>query len=130
MEGACLCGEITFSVSGKAKSVVNCHCTLCRRMNGAAFSTYAVVSQSDFTIQQGQPKAIYVTKKTQKHFCAGCGTPLYNTNPEYKGLAIIHIGTLQNCQELKPRANIFCQSQLDWTKDINSISGFEEKLSG
>jgi len=35
--GSCLCNAVQFKVTGDFKRIVNCHCNLCRKMNGAAF---------------------------------------------------------------------------------------------
>ena len=56
MEGRCLCEHIHFSVSDDAVTVVNCHCNLCRKMNGSAFSTYVVVNESEFELVSGALK--------------------------------------------------------------------------
>ena len=56
MQGQCLCGNIKFEVSGSFKTVLNCHCDLCKRMNGAALSTYAVALEQDFSLLSGELK--------------------------------------------------------------------------
>jgi hypothetical protein len=37
--GACLCGGIAFDAALPSKCVAHCHCTRCRRAQGAAFVT-------------------------------------------------------------------------------------------
>jgi hypothetical protein len=37
LKGSCNCGSAKYEVSGAVKKVVNCHCTLCRKVNGSAF---------------------------------------------------------------------------------------------
>ncbi len=51
--GSCNCGNVQFKVDGDVKRIVNCHCNLCRKMNGSAFSTYVVVLESDFKLTSG-----------------------------------------------------------------------------
>ena len=75
MNGSCICGAITYEVEGAPKSVVNCHCNMCRKMNGSAFSTYAAVLSDEFTLTSGEPKARKVSDNATKHFCGlNCAT--------------------------------------------------------
>ena len=38
-QGSCLCGEITFEVTGQPVRQGNCHCTVCKKATGAAYAT-------------------------------------------------------------------------------------------
>jgi len=42
-KGRCLCGEVQFSVAGHMGEVRYCHCSMCRRVTGSAFSANARV---------------------------------------------------------------------------------------
>jgi len=48
--GSCLCGRVSYEISGKVGDIVHCHCKTCRKAHGAAFSSVAAVNDSDFTI--------------------------------------------------------------------------------
>ena len=37
--GKCLCGEVTYEVSGEPVTQGNCHCIDCRKNTGAGFAT-------------------------------------------------------------------------------------------
>ncbi|MGH2509418.1 MAG: GFA family protein, partial [Ktedonobacteraceae bacterium] len=52
MKGSCACGNVTYRCNDPVQ-VVNCHCTLCRSINGSAFSTY-VVAKADTVEISGQ----------------------------------------------------------------------------
>ena len=52
--GRCICGQVKYSVSGLVLQVVACHCTLCRRMSGSAYSSYVVVKEQDFSVDHGK----------------------------------------------------------------------------
>lgn len=121
IKGSCNCKAVTYQVLGDIKKVVNCHCNLCRKMNGSAFSTYAAVLTSDFTMLSGELKSHKVSENATKHFCGECGTPIYNTNPKLAGLNILHLGSLDLSSELVPDVNIHCESEISWSKSVNSI---------
>lgn len=120
--GSCSCGAIRYRVEGEIKSVVNCHCNMCRKMNGSAFSTYVAVVDDDFELLSGQPASHQVSENATKRFCGDCGTPIYNSNPKYAGLKILHLGSIDDSLDIEPRANIYCESQLGWPDRLSEIS--------
>ncbi len=129
LAGSCNCGDIQYEVTGLVKKVLNCHCNLCRKMNGAAFSTYAVVLASDFNLLAGQLKHHQVSENATKHFCGKCGTPVYNSNPKFAGLNILHIGSLDCVLDRVPEVNIYCDSKLAWLDAVNDIPQMSEGLT-
>lgn len=127
LNGSCKCSLVKFQVDlDKIKAIVNCHCNQCRGMNGSAFSTYAAVSDDGLTMSCGNDhlKSYQVSTDAQKCFCANCGTPVYNLNPKYRGMKILYLGTIPDLKAFAPKANIYCESKLDWVDRINSIESF------
>src|SRR4051812_4599865 len=97
MRGTCKCGNINYITSDPLQ-VVNCHCNLCRSINGSAFTSYVVTRLPEFKLTSGSDalNSYTATDHAVKHFCSICGTPIYNINPErYPGLAMIYLGTLE-----------------------------------
>ena len=118
LTGACSCGAVKFQVSGSARSVVNCHCNLCRKMNGSAFSTYVAVAEDDFEVVSGGLKTHQCSGHAKKSFCAACGTPIFNSSPKHAGLVILYFGTLDDALQFEPAVNIFCESKLNWVDNL------------
>jgi hypothetical protein len=54
MRGSCLCGAVTYEISGSFKVMGNCHCSICRKANGAAFVTWGIVHRSQFRWTAGE----------------------------------------------------------------------------
>lgn len=128
LAGSCNCGAITYQVVGEARSIVNCHCNMCRKMNGSPFSTYVVVSDDDFKLLSGSPRTHKVSEHATKSFCGECGTPIFNSNPKYSGLKILHLGSLDDSLSLEPKVNIYCESQLGWLDRLPEITSVEQGL--
>ncbi|GEA11217.1 GFA family protein [Alteromonas sp. KUL49] len=129
MEGSCNCKEVTFVTSKNIKAILNCHCNLCRKMNGSAFSTYVVVPTDEFSLVSGTLTRVQVSENASKSFCATCGTPIYNENPKYIGLTIIHLGALDNIDDLSPAVDTFCESQLEWIENMRNLTKLEKGIS-
>ena len=126
--GSCNCGAIKYQITGKIQKTVNCHCSLCRKMNGSAFSTYAAVLQSNFELISGELASFKVSENARKHFCHQCATPIYNSSSNYVGLNIVHIGSLDSVDELIPEINIYGESKLQWLSRISELPTFDQSM--
>ncbi|HEX8953868.1 MAG TPA: GFA family protein, partial [Polyangia bacterium] len=54
LKGSCLCGGIRYEIAGPLGTVVNCHCSMCRKATGAAYRTRAAVPARAFRWTQGE----------------------------------------------------------------------------
>jgi len=118
---------LQYRLTDEIKNIVNCHCNLCRSINGSAFSTYVVVSLDALDIVNGRDKLseYQVTEGAVKHYCSACGTPVFNSNPiRYPGLAMVYLGTLAEPASLKPAVNIYSENKLPWIDSITDIRSF------
>ncbi len=52
--GSCLCGGIQYEINGPLTDVLNCHCSMCRKLHASAFRTRAKVQASDWQTVKGQ----------------------------------------------------------------------------
>ncbi|MCK5830116.1 MAG: GFA family protein [Methylococcales bacterium] len=127
-KGSCNCEAVKYQVSGKVQKIVNCHCDLCRKINGSAFSTYIIFLDNDFEILSGELKSHSVSENATKHFCGKCGTPIFNSDPKFSELKIVYFGTLALANELRPDINIYSESELEWVNNINSLPSFKQGI--
>ena len=127
LSGSCSCGTVKFEAAADLRRLVNCHCNMCRKMNGSAFSSYAVIPHKVLALSGEENVAEYqVTKGATKHFCKKCGTPLFNTNVKYPGVRMLYLGSLEGSAIDAPSVNVFCESMLGWVEDIGSIEKIEQ----
>ena len=124
---ACKCGSVQISVSSPVTKAVNCHCSMCREINGGAFTTYAPVPLADISVVAGNENlATYqVTSNAQKNWCRKCGTPLFNTNKLYPGFAMLYLGAVRNHTGIAPTANVYCSSKLPWIDTLSALKTFD-----
>lgn len=131
LAGACLCGAVEYAIHGRVKSVVNCHCGLCKRITGAAFESIVVVSERSLKFVSGKDRlvAYALTENADKHFCRVCGTPIFNTNKKVPGNCMIHVGSLNDPTLVAPTMNLHCESMLPWVRDIAGLQNYEKEPS-
>jgi len=115
MQGSCNCGDVCFTAGNTITAVVNCHCKLCRKMNGSAFSTYVVVPEEGFNLTQGELKSVKVSV-------------IYNQNPKLAGLKILYLGSIDKKIPIKPEVNIYCESQENWVLQLASLKSYEQGI--
>jgi hypothetical protein len=128
VSGACSCGAVRYHANADLRRVLNCHCNLCRRMNGSAFSSYAVIPRKLLVLSGDEHLAAYqVTEAARKHFCRTCGTPLFNTNAKYPGACMIYLGSLAGGANPPPSINIFCESMLGWIENVGHLTRREQE---
>ena len=94
--GGCLCGEVRFTVTGRPLQVLVCHCTMCQRATGSAFSVEPVFLKERIEVRGG-PLAIY-NHRSADHgrmlhfsFCGTCGNRI--------GLTLERFPTVQSSME-------------------------------
>jgi hypothetical protein len=75
--GACLCGRVRFTVRGRLRDVIACHCTQCRRQSGHYWAA-TDARCDDVTIEGGEALAWYeASEKARRGFCTTCGSFLF-----------------------------------------------------
>ena len=109
--GKCLCGSVTWEISGTPEFAYNCHCSMCRKAHGAAFGTYYFVKSSDFrwTGSQDSVKRHASSDKLTRSFCGTCGS--VTPDPDDDGVFVP-----AGCHDDGPPvdAHIFVGSRAPW----------------
>jgi len=115
-KGSCLCGTVRYETSVPLEHIDHCHCSMCRRSHGAAFSTYGRVPKEAYRVTSGESnlKAYASSDAVVRSFCDRCGSSLlfqHAALPEYNFVAV---GTLDEDPGTKPEAHIFVESKASW----------------
>ena len=80
VSGRCICGAVSFEVTGPLRDVVLCHCTECRRWAGHVWAaTAARFDELEFTEERGlrwidSPDSVH---DARRGFCGECGSSLF-----------------------------------------------------
>jgi len=76
-KGSCLCGAVTFEVSGSLPPPDGCHCTKCRKWSGH-FSVGTDVPRDALTIHGVEHLTWFESsEKVRRGFCSTCGASLF-----------------------------------------------------
>lgn len=130
IDGACMCGYLTYEAEINPENVLVCHCTDCQ--NGAgAYRTGVLVDVEDFHLRNGTPKVYLKTAESGEQralsFCPECGTSLHGANVENPKTYSLRLGTARQRAELTPKIQIWCRSAMDWVFDLDAITKIDKQ---
>ncbi len=114
--GACLCGEVEFSVELPSLACVHCHCTMCQRNHGAGFVTWFVVTRDRFSIDRGSSKLARFESSDHgtRAFCRCCGSSLFFESTERPDHVDIVLANMLQPIDKPPQAHLFFDDRADW----------------
>lgn len=127
--GSCLCGNVTFEISGNLGIFQYCHCSRCRKFSGSAFASNLLVNPDQISWLSGKEWVGRFEHPDARHFatafCRRCGSSLPWLAKSGKAV-IVPAGTLDDDPETKPFQNIFCASRATWYVAPSSLPEYDE----
>ncbi len=127
--GGCLCGAVRYEVHGPMRSVVNCHCAMCRRLHGT-FGAYTKVENADLSIVEESGLAWYnSSEKARRGFCQRCGASLF-WQPAGMQTTSIAAGTLDQPSGLRTIGHIFAADKGDFYDIADGLNHFQGSAGG
>lgn len=115
LHGQCFCGRVQVRVQKALKPPVNCHCSQCRRLSGAAFTTWFSI-QRDALVISGEDalSTCHPTDNLTRQFCKFCGSHVWTLDQRQPGIAGLHAGTFEGQELPSPKADYFVSHKASW----------------
>jgi hypothetical protein len=77
ISGSCFCGQNQFEITEPVVDTHHCHCSICRRLQGAAFVTLSIFPRTGFKwTKGGDLQTFHSSDKVHRNRCKNCGSPL------------------------------------------------------
>ncbi|MGR8949727.1 MAG: GFA family protein [Gammaproteobacteria bacterium] len=126
--GGCLCGSVRYELNGPITSVGHCHCTMCQRYHGTAYSTYAMVPKLAYRLTQGAAslQTVQTSPQVQRKFCASCGSPISYENDASGENIWITAGSLDEEPDCNPQYHIFVKDKVSWLEINDNLPQYPE----
>jgi hypothetical protein len=128
-KGSCLCGQISYEMTGNSKRFYHCHCQRCRKATGTGHASNIMVKVDDFKWLAGEEllKTFNVpeAERFYTNFCSNCGSPMPRVVPEL-GVTIIAAGSLDAEPSIKPSSRIFWDSRSEWSCSGDGLTTYSE----
>jgi len=116
---SCLCEQVKIKVSEVEPTLAHCHCSMCQKFHGAAFSTFVEVKNSNIEWLSGKELlSEYVAdNQTKRSFCSNCGSSLlfeskYNRQVNTIELSLACFETVP--EHILPTDHIYVESKVGW----------------
>jgi hypothetical protein len=130
--GRCLCGAVTYELSGDLIATAVCHCDHCQRQGGSAFSVNLIAHESQMQIT-GELKTyeergelgddVYVRRR----FCDTCGSPILSEIAKSAGIIAVKAGTLDDKSGVLPTIEAWCVDRQPWVSLPNMAVSMERE---
>lgn len=127
LRGSCLCGAVTYTLDGAPLLMENCHCSMCRKAHGSAYTTFLKIARKDFRFTQGEDHVARYRSSAgvTRSFCRECGGRLlfdWEQATEHLWLAA---GGLDDDPGMTPSIHIFVGSQAGWVQIDDDLPQYE-----
>jgi hypothetical protein len=131
LKGSCLCGGVTYSVTGEPQRFYHCHCGRCRKATGSGHATNVFVagelkwdSGEDLITSYKVPEAARFTNR----FCSVCGARLPRFIKDL-GAVFIPAGSLDTEPGMQPQARIYMGSRTSWSCTGEQLPEFDAQAT-
>ena len=94
---------------------MHCHCSMCRKIHGAAFGTYAAVAWKEFRFTCGETvvASYRSTSAVTRTFCSKCGSTLQFIR-DGRGSFSLAVGTLDSDPGRRATRQIWTKDKAPW----------------
>jgi hypothetical protein len=126
-QGSCLCGGFRFEVTGPLENVRLCHCDLCRKANGTAFSANCKLPIPRFRVlhDEGLIRAFEASPGAFRNFCSRCGSPVFSRLDGDPDHIRIRLGTLDRGAQANIIGHVWTGSMASWDNICDDLPQFE-----
>jgi len=112
--GHCLCGAVSYRISGDETWACHCHCADCRRQCAAPVTTFLGIPLDRFDWTGAAPKTYASSPGVTRSFCNTCGTPMAFAASRYPGEIHLYAATLSEPEKFTPKFHVHYDEHLPW----------------
>lgn len=131
--GRCGCGLVRFTLSGRLRPVINCHCHRCRRFTGH-FMAGTNTAEADLDLDDGTESLRWWTPDDEPAvsygFCSGCGGSLFWRSADRPGTVSVAAGTLDPPTGLTTVLALFTAEASDYHRLDPDLPGHPHDSEG
>ena len=121
MQGSCMCGAVTYTISGNIRSIVECHCTQCRKTSGN-YVAATQVHRDNIDVQGESSLSWYQSSASaERAFCRICGSQLFWSEFNSTNISVM-AGTLDGPTGLRMDRQICTETKGDYYTLPNAMT--------
>ena len=124
--GRCECAQVRYQVLGELKDFCHCHCSICRRLDGAAFATWGGVARDELTYLSGSLRTYSFSENADSLFCENCGSTLPVDYKPEAHMLYIAMGTVDGDVDCPRGFHQFVGSKAPWYEICDDLPQHDE----
>ena len=128
IRGDCFCGRCSYEAAGDLFDVLHCHCTICRKLTGSAFSTYAGVSKAKFKwlCDTSNINKYKSSERISRFICSNCGSLLASIDYDEKNTIYLSVGLIDTDTEIYVEYHQFVSSKVSWFEIEDDLPQYKQ----
>jgi len=132
IKGSCLCGSLRYQAEHVAGPMAHCHCGMCRKAHGAAFSTIVPVAKDGFRWLSGAELLAHFESSPGKRrwFCSRCGSHLISTRDDNDVSLLLRAGCIDGGYDAKPVAHGWVEFMAPWHQITDDLPQLRRGFPG
>ncbi|HKC49628.1 MAG TPA: GNAT family N-acetyltransferase [Myxococcota bacterium] len=127
LTGGCLCGRVRYALRAAPGLAEHCHCGMCHKWHGAAFSTNAELRASALEWHSGEAELIAYRSSPARErvFCRRCGAKLLIRRLDAPDAIALCLATLDGAAETAPSRHVFTADRSPWFEIRDALPCFD-----
>ena len=111
--GGCFCGKVSYSAAQASLSLIECHCSQCRKQAGHRYATTATTSRG-LEIEGADGLTWFrASSDAERGFCAACGSHLFWRSLDDDKMAIL-AASIDDTSDMRLESHIFVDDKGDY----------------
>ena len=128
LTGSCLCGAVSYEISGDAGQFWHCHCRRCRKATGTGHASNIIMKPETVNWTSGNDRLKYYkvpdARRFATVFCSTCGSLMPRVAQDMS-IAVIPAGTLDDDPGIRPKGRIYQGSKAPWSCSDADLPAYE-----
>jgi len=112
-KGSCLCGAVSFEVTGDLPGPDACHCRQCRKSSGHYFASTDVPKTSVTIHGEDNVTWFQSSERVRRGFCKTCGSSLF-WDPIFRDFIGIAMGAFDQPTDTRLAIHVFVADKGDY----------------
>ncbi len=127
LSGACLCGAVRWELRGAPALIEHCHCGMCRKWHGAAFSTNAEVRAADLVWKSGESELVAFRSSPlrERVFCRRCSAKLFIRRLDAPDVVALCLATADGDPGTRPSRHVMSAFRAPWCEITDSLPRYQ-----
>ncbi|WP_449397233.1 GFA family protein [Devosia riboflavina] len=124
-KGSCLCGKVTFKVTGELPKASACHCTKCRKVTGHFEAGVDIAKDLVAISGESHVTWYFSSEKVRRGFCSTCGSPMFFDPPAADWIGLM-LGAFDGPTKTKISEHIFVSNKGDYYDICDSVPQYNK----